>query len=94
MEANDIATKADLIQAKQEILNVLDEIKSAGGMISKRWLKSAEVMEMLGISASGLQNLRVKGILPHSKLGGLHYYDGPAILEKIKKSKKGGSEGK
>jgi len=91
MEANEIATKADLIQVKTEIINALNEMKGGAGLTSKKWLKSAEVMKMLGISASGLQNLRVKGTLPHSKFGGLYYYDGPAILEKIEKSKKGGN---
>ncbi|MBS1605210.1 MAG: helix-turn-helix domain-containing protein [Bacteroidetes bacterium] len=45
----------------------------------KRWLKSHEVRKLLGISAGTLQNLRNKGKIPFSKVGGLIYYDAGEI---------------
>jgi hypothetical protein len=41
---------------------------------NKEWLRSSEVRKMLGISHGTLQNLRIKNILPHRKIGGLMYY--------------------
>ncbi|MCH5597924.1 helix-turn-helix domain-containing protein [Niabella ginsengisoli] len=38
-------------------------------------MKAAEVRNMLEISDSKLQRLRVKGILSSSKIGGVHYYE-------------------
>lgn len=58
---------------------------------NKRWIRSKEVCELLGISYSTLQNLRVNGELPFSKLGKSIYYDVDDIskvLEKNKNSRK------
>ena len=45
----------------------------------KRWLKSYEVKKILNISTGTLQNLRSNGTLPHTKIGGLIYYDAEVI---------------
>jgi len=48
----DIVTKQDLLQVKAELLNALKETFSQiSATATKKWLKSAEVQEMLGISA-------------------------------------------
>lgn len=44
------------------------------GQEPKEWLKSYEVRKLLGISAGTLQNLRLNGTLPYTKIGGLMYY--------------------
>lgn len=41
----------------------------------KKWLKSFEVRKLLNISRGTLQNLRVNGTLPYTKIGGVIYYD-------------------
>jgi hypothetical protein len=41
---------------------------------AKEWLKSSEVRKMLGISHGTLQNLRINGMLPYRKLGGIMFY--------------------
>lgn len=40
----------------------------------KEWIKSYEVRKLLDISAGTLQNLRLNGTLPYTKVGGLMYY--------------------
>ena len=45
----------------------------------KKWLKSYEVKKILNISTGTLQNLRSNGTLPHTKIGGLIYYDAELI---------------
>ena len=52
----------------------------------RAWLKSYEVRKLLGISAGTLQNLRVNGTLPYTKIGGLMYYR----FEDIQKLMEGG----
>ncbi|MEZ4970421.1 MAG: helix-turn-helix domain-containing protein [Flavobacteriaceae bacterium] len=54
------------IELMEEISNLLS--KQANGSL-KRYLRSTEVMEMLRISSGTLQNLRINGTLPYSKMG-------------------------
>lgn len=65
-------------------MELLDDIKellnNQSGHISKRWLKSPEVRELLGISPGTLQNLRINGTLPYTKVGGVLYYDYEEII--------------
>lgn len=71
-----IITTEDLLEFKMELL---DEIKkllnNQSGRTTKKWLKSQEVRELLGISPGTLQNLRINGTLPYTKVGGVLYYD-------------------
>lgn len=85
----DIVTKQDLLQVKTELLNALKEtLSQISATATKKWLKSAEVQEMLGISASGLQNLRIAGTLPFTKLSGIIYYDYQDIASILEKNKR------
>jgi hypothetical protein len=45
----------------------------------KKYLKSAEVMKLLQVSPGTLQNLRINGTLPYTKVGGIIYYDAQEI---------------
>lgn len=71
-----IITTDDLREFKMELLDDIKKIltKQASGTL-KKYLKSSEVMEMLQISPGTLQNLRINGTLPYSKMGGIIYYD-------------------
>ena len=77
-----IITTDDLREFKMELLDdikkLLDQQKS--GRI-KKYLKSAEVMDLLKVSPGTLQNLRINGTLPYTKIGGLIYYE----LDEIQK---------
>ena len=72
-------------------MELLDDIKTilskqTSGTL-KRYLKSAEVMEMLQISPGTLQNLRINGTLPYSKMGGIIYYDSEDIQKVMNDSR-------
>jgi hypothetical protein len=73
-----IVTTEDLMEFK---LKLLEEIKkllnnpSGSGSDSKKWLKSTEVMKLLQISPGTLQNFRINGNLPFTRIGGSIYYD-------------------
>ncbi len=71
-----IITTDDLREFKMELLDGIKELlsKQASGTI-KKYLKSSEVMEMLKVSPGTLQNLRINGTLPYTKVGGIIYYN-------------------
>ena len=71
-----IITTDDLREFKMELLDDIKALlaKQASGKI-KKYLKSSEVMDMLQVSPGTLQNLRINGTLPYTKVGGIIYYD-------------------
>lgn len=77
-----IVTTEELMEFK---LGLLEEIKkllnnpSGSRSGSKKWLKSTEVRNLLQISPSTLQNFRINGILPFTRIGGSIYYDSDEI---------------
>ena len=83
-----IITTEDLREFKMELLDDIKELlNSQSGHITKRWLKSPEVKELLGISSGTLQNLRINGTLPFTKVGGVLYYDYEEILSVMENNK-------
>ena len=83
-----IITTEDLREFKVELLEDIKELlqKENGGH-NKKWLKSNEVRELLGISPGTLQNLRVNGTLPYTKIGGVLYYEYHEIMEVLERNK-------
>lgn len=74
--AAQIITKEDLENFKEELLEEIESLlNSRVSNPTKKWLKSYEVREMLGISPGTLQNMRINGTLPFTKVGGLIFYD-------------------
>jgi len=83
-----IITMEDLREFKMELLDGIKELlNNQTGNTSKRWLKSPEVRELLGISPGTLQNLRINGTLPYTKVGGIVYYDQEEIMEVMEKNR-------
>ena len=52
-----------------------------------KWLRSKDVREMLGISDSTLQTMRIKGTIPAYKLGATWFYREDEILETLFENK-------
>lgn len=78
-----IITTDDLREFKMELLDDIKNLltKQASGNI-KKYLKSSEVMDLLQVSPGTLQNLRINGTLPYTKVGGIIYYD-TAEIQKV-----------
>lgn len=74
-----IITTDDLREFKLELLEEIRELLTSKNSSSKKWLKSTDVMKMLKISPGTLQNLRINGTIPYTKIGGLIYYDAGEI---------------
>ena len=66
-------TRDDLETFKIEISEMIKAISSE--MTPKKWLRSREVLDILNISPGTLQNMRINGDIPYTKLGGTLYYD-------------------
>lgn len=91
MPAN-IITTDDLREFKIELLAELKEMLfSQSSRINpeqKKYLRSSEVTELLGISTSTLQHLRIQKILPYTKMGSTIFYDWQDVIKILEQNKK------
>lgn len=71
-----IVTPEDLQNLKKELIEEIEKLRAKrASMPIKKWLKSHEVRKMLSISPGTLQNLRINGMLPFTKIGGVIFYE-------------------
>ncbi|MCU4176982.1 helix-turn-helix domain-containing protein [Carboxylicivirga sp. N1Y90] len=83
-----IVTTYDLNHFKEVLLKDLTKIIAENYSSNpKKWLKSFEVRELLGISPGTLQNFRVKGDLPYTRVGGMLFYEYADIQKMLKSNK-------
>lgn len=85
-----IVTKEDLHELKTELIEKIESLINqtpAKKEPEQVWLKSHQVQRMLGISAATLQNLRVNGTMPYSKVGGVIFYDKSEVLAVLERNK-------
>ena len=85
----DVITRQDLHEFRLSLVEEIRNILQPETKISKKWLRSIEVRQMLNISPGTLQNLRINGTLPYTKVGSIMYYalkDIEKILEKGRKN--------
>jgi hypothetical protein len=86
--AAEIITTDELYLFKQELLEDIRKIFREEHKPAKKWLKSYEVRKILNISPGTLQNLRVNGTLPFTKIGGLIYYSHEDIMKVMEENKR------
>lgn len=60
---------------KQLLEELLAVLKTQTATIPKKWMKSHEVRKLLKISPGTLQTLKSSGVIPYTKIGGVHFYD-------------------
>jgi len=85
-----IVTKDDLQELKSELFEKIESLIQKQPEPKKDeqdWLKSHHVQRMLGISAATLQNLRVNGTMPYSKIGGVIFYEKAEVLAVLESNK-------
>jgi hypothetical protein len=86
--AAEIITVEDLQTFKSELISDIKQLlKEQTGQPVKKWLKSYEVRKLLNISPGTLQNLRINGTLPYTKIGGVMYYDYADIQNMLQANK-------
>lgn len=82
---NQLLTKDDLQEFQKTLLNQLQEIVQKNKE-PKKWLRVSEVKELLKISASTIQTLRINGTISYTKLSGMYYYNYEDIEKLINKN--------
>lgn len=87
--AEKIMTVSDFIEFEKKLFRRIDNLKiNSDGGIKRRWLKSKDVRKLLGnISAGKLQEMRIKGEIHYSRIGGMLLYDYDEIVEVIENNK-------
>ncbi|RAW03492.1 DNA-binding protein [Pseudochryseolinea flava] len=71
-----IITPDDLQTFKRELLeDIRKMLTQQNPSADRKWLKSHEVRKLLSLSHGTLQNLRTKGVIPSTKVGGVFYYN-------------------
>jgi glycyl-tRNA synthetase alpha subunit len=86
MAGIEIATKQDLIEMEERLISEMRKSNQSGEE-PKRLLKSYQVKNLLKISPGTLQNLRVNGTLPFTRVGGIIYYKYEDIMKIFDQSK-------
>ena len=88
MYRDQLITTGDLIAFKIELLDEIQKLlKQMSAEPAKKWLKSPEVRKMLGISPGTLQNLRINGTLPYTKVGGVIFYEYEDICRMLEENR-------
>lgn len=91
--AHQLITIDDLETFKKQLLyELITVLKTQGGIIPKKWMKSHEVRRLLKISPGTLQSLKASGIIPYTKMGGVHFYDHDDIQKILESGKTGGNK--
>jgi len=80
--ATEVITKADLEDFRKLLLEDIRQLIGAKTEAPMgKWLKSYQVKNLLKISAGTLQNLRVNGTIPFTRIGNIIYYKADDIAQ-------------
>ena len=82
-----VVPKEELESFKKELLSQLKEIQISKPQSS--WMRSKNVRELLNISDSTLQTLRINGTIPSYKLGSSWFYKYDEIVAVLEAGKTG-----
>lgn len=83
-----LITIDDLSDFKSQLLFEIKSLfKEHHGQPIKQWIKSNEVRKLLNISPGTLQSMRVKGILPFTRIGGVIFYSSEDIHRMLESKK-------
>ena len=75
---------------ERQLQKVVDEVKSAvtnNDSSNVRWIRSKQVKELLGISDSKLQTMRINRSITYSQIDGTYFYDKDSILSLLEQNK-------
>lgn len=84
----EIITKEDLENFKTDLFKELKQLLPAERTEPKRWLKNSDVRRLLNVSLGTLQNLRINGTLPFTKIGGTTFYRADEVEKMMAKDSK------
>lgn len=83
----ELLTRDDMKNFKSELLEEIRRMIQPQSE-NKEWLKSSDVMKLLNCSPGTLQNLRINGTLPFTKMGGTIYYAYSDVMKVLNGNKR------
>lgn len=83
----ELLTRDDMKNFKSELLEEIRRMIQPQSE-NKEWLKSSDVMKLLNCSPGTLQNLRINGTLPFTKMGGTIYYAYSDVIKVLNGNKR------
>ncbi|MCB0459756.1 MAG: helix-turn-helix domain-containing protein [Flavobacteriaceae bacterium] len=86
--ATAIITTDDLYEFKMELMEEIKQLfQEYNNHSTKKWMRTSEVLKLLGMSPSTLQNLRLNGTIPYTKIGRSLFYDYNEIMQVLEKNR-------
>lgn len=79
MRPDELITKKDLDNFKEELISLLKPITENQQLTRQKWLRSKDVLKMLKISPGTLQNMRDTGTIAYTKVGKTIFYNAEDI---------------
>lgn len=80
--ATEYITREDLNEFRKILLEDIRQLLGGDDSAPQgKWLKSYQVKNVLKISAGTLQNLRVNGTIPFTRIGSIIYYKAEDIYQ-------------
>ena len=83
----ELITKADFYLLKNDIVEEIKKMFQSSTVEQKKWLKTADVLSLLSCSPGTLQNLRINGTIPFTKMGGTIYYAYSDVMKVLDQNK-------
>jgi hypothetical protein len=80
----EIITKQDLLELRSDLLTEIQKLFEPAK--KSEWLKTKEVTNLLKCTPATLQNIRVRGKLPCTKIAGTNYYKRSDVEELLNNS--------
>ena len=82
-----VLTAEELDHRLQKVVEDITNTIGKNDNIESRWIRSKQVKELLGISDSKLQTMRVNRSLTYSQTDGTYFYDRDSILRILEQNK-------
>jgi hypothetical protein len=89
----EIVTRQDLIDLKTDLLEAMKNLRPAEEepskeKVQKRFLKTGDLMKMLGLSRNTVNDLRTSKVLPAVRVHGIYLFDIQDVENFIKENKR------
>lgn len=82
-----VITAEELDHRLQKVVADITNTIGKNENIESRWIRSKQVKELLGISDSKLQTMRINRSITYSQIDGTYFYDKESILSLLEQNK-------
>jgi hypothetical protein len=62
-------------QKNEIVAELAQKLKTGAITNTTKWLRSKDVMRILNVSEGTIRKMRNNGVLPHTKVNGIHFYN-------------------